>query len=324
MTAAQAIEEKILREEKARRLYYCGRYGPNSNLADPLWSPFDNDKVPGLHDHRSPYALCLPDSGPNSKFLLYRQREKTPALDPTVTSELQPPPSEFAVPPKSSPVRAATGARSCSSAAAPLEEVALPPPGIGVASLASRGLSRHSVSDGALRLASSRSGRQAASTAQGSRLSLRSRTSVASLRSKISEAVQQEVEREVQRSELKTYFEACEAKRKRNQQKILDMPLHLRPAPNPVDNGCPRNYTTEQVRSLSLPIQMATDPKWSTDLKKMNGKIGLRLEWEKKMSAALSGSIIPELKHMPPKTYLSQPPTPYFKPGEAHLSRSRP
>jgi len=321
MSAAQAVEEKILREEKARRLYYCGRYGPDSNLADPLWSPFDNDSVPGLHDHRSPYALCLPDSGPSSKFLLYRQQK---TQDPTVSSELQPPPSAFAVPPKSSPVRVATGARSASSVTALLEEAALPPPGTGVASLASRGLSRHSASDGALRLASSCSGRQAASTAQGSRLSMRSRTSVASLRSKISEAVQQEVERQVDRSELKIYHEACEAKRKRKQQKTLDMPLHLRPSPNPIDNGCMSNYVTQQTRSLTLPIQMATDPKWSTEIKKINGKIGLRLEWESKISAALSGSIIPELKHMRPKTYLSNPPTPYFKPCEAHLSRSRP
>lgn len=322
--SAAVVEEKILREEKARRLYYCGRYGAKSNLADPLWSPFDNDSVPGLHDHRSQYALCLPDAGPNSKFLLYRQQKNAPALDPTVSSELQPPPSAYAVPPKSSPARVATGARSASSVVDLLEEVALPPPGTGVAPPGSRGLSRHTASDGALRLASSCSGRQAASTAQGSRLSLRSRTSVASLRSKISEAVQQEVEREVERSELKAYFEACEAKRKRKQQKTLDMPLHLRPSPNPIDNGCMSNYTTEQMRSLSLPIQMATDPKWSTEIKKINGKIGLRLEWEKKMSAALSGSIIPELKHMPPKTYISQPPTPYFVPGKAHLSRSRP
>jgi len=101
------------------------------------------------------------------------------------------------------------------------------------------------------------------------------------------------------------------------------MPLHLRTGVDSIKMGCPSNYTTQQMRSLTLPIQMMTDPKWSDDIKNMNDKIGLRLEWEKKMSAALTGSISPELKFMPPKTYLSNPPTPYFVPGKAHEARKR-
>jgi hypothetical protein len=129
------------------------------------------------------------------------------------------------------------------------------------------------------------------------------------------------VQKEVARSELQAFYDAKEGKIQRERQAQLDMPIHLRSGPNPVDAGCLPNYLTEMERALRLPVKMATDPKWSTGLKKMNDKIGKRLEWERKMAAALTGSIVPEWKHMPPQDYKSNPPTPYFKPGEAEKAR---
>lgn len=121
---------------------------------------------------------------------------------------------------------------------------------------------------------------------------------------------------------LRAHYQAMEMKKNRERQKAFDRPVHLRPNPsNPLDNGCKPNFTSEQMRALSLPVQMATNPKWSSDLHKINNKIGLRLEWESKMAASMTGSMLPELKHMPPKTYVDSPAPPFFVPGEAHIGR---
>merc|ERR1711924_191857 len=70
---------------------------------------------------------------------------------------------------------------------------------------------------------------------------------------------------------LARHRQALEAQKQRERQKALDRPVHLRPNPsNPLDSGCLRNYETQQARALKLPLQMATQPKWSTDLKGMN------------------------------------------------------
>ena len=50
----------------------------------------------------------------------------------------------------------------------------------------------------------------------------------------------------------------------------MDMPAHLRPAPSPTDMGCLPNYTTQMARCLKRPVELAVDPKWSTDLFNMN------------------------------------------------------
>jgi len=85
--------------------------------------------------------------------------------------------------------------------------------------------------------------------------------------------------------------------------------------------GCPTVKVTEQMENLSLPIKMATDPYWSTDLKRINGKVGQRLEYERKLSASITGAMVPEVYHMPPKDFISNPPTPYFVPGKAGQRR---
>lgn len=95
----------------------------------------------------------------------------------------------------------------------------------------------------------------------------------------------------------------------------MEMPAHLRPAPSPTDMGCPPNYVTETARGLTLPVQMAVDPKWSTDLKKMNEKVGACIKYQAKLSSSVPGQISPELPFMWRKDYLSNPPTPHFVAG---------
>lgn len=342
---APGIEENILRFERSRRLYYCGRFGShvtNEQLDDPFWSPYDDDKVwPPQHHHRTPYGYMQPTYGLSALRAKRAARSEgreetlTAVREPAGPSAPRPPPSAssptLAVPPpKSSPPRAvpqpglsrvATASQRSDAGnvdLAPLDEALARLPTSGSASLPSR---RHSASVGDLQHERSQDGCRTAQTkaSRDSRRSLRSHASMASLRSRIGEAVQ----KEVARSELTAYYEACEGKIQRARQAQLDMPIHLRTGVNPIEMGCPRNYLTEMKRCLEVPIQKATDPKWSTDIKKINVKIGQRLEWEKKMSASLTGSIAPELHHMPPKDYLSNPPTPYFVPGKAHESRAR-
>lgn len=365
---APGVEETILREERARRGYYCGRFGTDvkdNDIDNPHWSAWDNDKMCApLHANRTPYAYGIPNYGVTAfrseKAARGEVREKTPA----VPSAFKPPPFQWIQteaeknagdglpvwpqnqqyakgmpgmdiplpktprrggknkpqPPKSCPPRGLTGASQRSGTAGSadregFEDVDGRLPTSGSVVPPSRGVSRHSASLGALPLASSHSRRK---TGQ----SMRSHMSAASLRSQISEAVQKEIEK-VERSELQAYYEAIESKKQRGRQAQLDMPLHLRTGTDPINTGCPRNYLTEQMRSLSGPIKMATDPKWSTDLKKINGKVGQRLEWERKISASLTGQIIPERKYMPPQDFVSNPPTPYFVPGQAGVVRAR-
>lgn len=138
-----------------------------------------------------------------------------------------------------------------------------------------------------------------------------SRLTVASVRQQVQEAVQ----REVARTALADYLAEVQASKDRQRAKQLAMPLHLRTGPNPVDMGHPPNHLTESLRASSLPVQMAVDPKWSTELKRMNDKAGLRIEYERRLSASVTGAMLPELPFMYPKKHLSNPPTPYFKPG---------
>lgn len=59
--------------------------------------------------------------------------------------------------------------------------------------------------------------------------------------------------------------------------------------------------TTSKCQQLG-PVAKAQDPKWSTDLKKVDAAIGLKIQYENRLSASVSGSISPELQYLP-KTY---------------------
>jgi hypothetical protein len=116
-------------------------------------------------------------------------------------------------------------------------------------------------------------------------------------------------------SALADYHRFLKEKADRQRQKQLDMPMHLRTGTNPIDMGCPVKYETNIAECLKLPVSMSVDPKWSTELKRMNDKIGERATYERKLSASVTGSISPEYPYMSKKDYISNPPTPYFLPG---------
>jgi len=77
-----------------------------------------------------------------------------------------------------------------------------------------------------------------------------------------------------------------------------------------INMGCGPTMKTSQQGALELPVSMAVNPKWSTNLKRMNDKIGERLNWERKITASVTGSCDPERVHMPKQTFPTNPPTP--------------
>eukprot|EP00930_Biecheleria_cincta_P060769 TRINITY_DN46374_c0_g1_i1.p1 TRINITY_DN46374_c0_g1~~TRINITY_DN46374_c0_g1_i1.p1 ORF type:complete len:226 (+),score=33.24 TRINITY_DN46374_c0_g1_i1:200-877(+) len=66
--------------------------------------------------------------------------------------------------------------------------------------------------------------------------------------------------------------------------------------------GVRTEYMTTSKHQQLGPIAKAQDPKWSTDLKRIDAVIGLKIQYENRLSASLTGSISPELQYLP-KTY---------------------
>merc|ERR1712154_353763 len=97
------------------------------------------------------------------------------------------------------------------------------------------------------------------------------------------------------------YRKYLEDGKQRQREKQLNMPVHLRTGTNPLDMGQTPTYKTVMAAGLEIPVKMAVNPMWSTDLKKMNDRIGMRLEYQRKLSASVPGQTSPELPHMPPK-----------------------
>merc|ERR1740121_27012 len=122
------------------------------------------------------------------------------------------------------------------------------------------------------------------------------------------------------RSAMTDFFAVQEEAKQRKRAKELAMPVHLRCGPNPIDMGCMRSYSTATKEATELPVAMAVDPKWSTELKRINNKVGAQIEYEAKISGVVSG-LSPELPFMQPKRHLSNPPSPYFKPGQMPRQR---
>merc|ERR1711948_91156 len=97
-----------------------------------------------------------------------------------------------------------------------------------------------------------------------------------------------------ERSSLEDYHKERQDKIARERQKRLEMPLHLRTGASPIDMGCPIQYIPQTLRAAQLPVKMAVDPKWSTELKRTNDKVGIRIEYERLISGSVPGSISPE------------------------------
>lgn len=117
------------------------------------------------------------------------------------------------------------------------------------------------------------------------------------------------------------YFHMQEEAKERTRQRQLAMPMHLRTGTSATDMGCPMEYVTQTTKAAQLPVKMAIDPKWSTELKKLNDKVGSRIEYERRLSASITGQISPELPFMYPKRHISNPPSPFMEPG--NLPRQR-
>jgi len=165
--------------------------------------------------------------------------------------------------------------------------------------------------------------RSTALTRNSSAPSLQRAGVVAAARSKILQAAKREEE-----ATLKEYHDKGGAMHDRQKMKAeaaerarlkkLAMPLHLRTGTNPLDMGCLPNWIPQTLRVSSLPVQMAVDPMWSSDLKKTNDRVGQRIEYERFISDVGVSSVSPEPYFMRKKTHVSNPGTPgkrYFEPG---------
>eukprot|EP00929_Paragymnodinium_shiwhaense_P013884 TRINITY_DN121731_c0_g1_i1.p1 TRINITY_DN121731_c0_g1~~TRINITY_DN121731_c0_g1_i1.p1 ORF type:complete len:207 (+),score=26.34 TRINITY_DN121731_c0_g1_i1:70-621(+) len=71
-----------------------------------------------------------------------------------------------------------------------------------------------------------------------------------------------------------------------------------------INMGAPPNLTTTYQRDSSQPVKMANDPMWSTDLKRIDKKTGKRLTYERRVTGAVQGSLVPCPTTVYPKAYL--------------------
>eukprot|EP00931_Biecheleriopsis_adriatica_P070818 TRINITY_DN4462_c0_g1_i1.p1 TRINITY_DN4462_c0_g1~~TRINITY_DN4462_c0_g1_i1.p1 ORF type:complete len:260 (+),score=51.60 TRINITY_DN4462_c0_g1_i1:79-780(+) len=67
----------------------------------------------------------------------------------------------------------------------------------------------------------------------------------------------------------------------------------------PIQMGARINYTSTYQSAVATPVAKANDPKWSTDLKNIDAKIGAKIKYENSLSAATPGSISPEMAYLP-------------------------
>lgn len=120
---------------------------------------------------------------------------------------------------------------------------------------------------------------------------------------------QEKMEVKYVRSALEDY-----RRRKAARPKVVDPYSELRK--NPMNWGCHLATVTETAEAYERPVRMAEDPKWTSDIKRIDGKVGDRLKWGLKIAGAVPGSMAPELQYMPPQTYMSAPPTPISPHGD--------
>merc|ERR1711971_252588 len=74
--------------------------------------------------------------------------------------------------------------------------------------------------------------------------------------------------------------------------------------------GCPPTTVTTAADAATGPVMTAVDPKWSTNLKRINGKVGMRIKYDNSLSST-GPAMSPELRFMPTRAnFMSNPPTP--------------
>mmetsp|Transcript_37950 Transcript_37950/g.60113 ORF Transcript_37950/g.60113 Transcript_37950/m.60113 type:complete len:243 (+) Transcript_37950:65-793(+) len=138
-------------------------------------------------------------------------------------------------------------------------------------------------------------------------------TSHASYKSRNSEISYYELQKDAAQKEISDLRSALSDFRQLKDRRKTQSPGHLLHV-SCLQMGVPQDLVTQQHRALALPVSMAVQPKWSTELKRMNDKIGERLRWEKKISGTVTGSVCPERWFMPRQTYPSNPNTPVKRP----------
>lgn len=313
--ACLGFKQVIEKEDRQRRAYYLGRFSAGGATGEQQ-DPYDNERVPPLHPHRTMIT---------SVTLSMESREREPLTERlahadtivalsrgqgTASAPLLPrAPAADARPPPCSDQTSQEDVSGCSTS-----------PHYGVTPPPAMNLPRRSASamgaaaDGTRAFTSTSTAADSfvgrGGDATSSRRSGRSRATVMSMRSRIGEAVQEEVAR----SSLGDYISMLQQSKDRERNKRLAMPLHLRTGPSPVYMGHPATTISESLRASTLPVQMAVDPKWSTEIKKMNYRAGQRIQYEDRQSASVA--MLPEVPFMYPKRHVSNPPTPYFKPGQ--------
>mmetsp|Transcript_44412 Transcript_44412/g.92504 ORF Transcript_44412/g.92504 Transcript_44412/m.92504 type:complete len:162 (-) Transcript_44412:10-495(-) len=72
---------------------------------------------------------------------------------------------------------------------------------------------------------------------------------------------------------------------------------HLRRSP--LQMGCPPAFVTSYTNSVMQPVQKANDPKWSTDLKRLDRNLGQKNKYDVRLTAATPGSMSPEMGFFP-------------------------
>lgn len=75
-----------------------------------------------------------------------------------------------------------------------------------------------------------------------------------------------------------------------------DPAAHLRQCP--IQMGYPNQKETTYQKAATGPVEMAMDPKWSTELRKLDVKVGTKLKFETRLSGACV-TVCPELRYLP-------------------------
>merc|ERR1711865_651834 len=75
-----------------------------------------------------------------------------------------------------------------------------------------------------------------------------------------------------------------------------DPAAHLRQCP--IQMGYPNQKETTYQKAATGPVEMAMDPKWSTELRKLDVKVGTKLKFETRLSGACV-TVCPGLRYLP-------------------------
>eukprot|EP00928_Gymnodinium_smaydae_P061838 TRINITY_DN45817_c0_g1_i1.p1 TRINITY_DN45817_c0_g1~~TRINITY_DN45817_c0_g1_i1.p1 ORF type:complete len:249 (+),score=46.07 TRINITY_DN45817_c0_g1_i1:169-915(+) len=112
------------------------------------------------------------------------------------------------------------------------------------------------------------------------------------------------------RQEVKKLRSAMEDYKKIRARKARQVdPLKVVKA-HPINMGSERIMVTAMQEGLERAPEMVLEPKWSSDIRSMDAKVGERHRWDNKIAGSVNGQLMPERRWMPPQKHHSSPPTP--------------